>query len=232
MASLNMVTLLTLLPFLSLVVASPSPQDGATPGYTANKRGSSNAPTPLSFESVGDTGVSAQQVSLLSNLMPEKMLMTAVRCSWVMTRRFMSLTRQKTTLSPLTARTAPIPHGPPSMTLRRTNVSSEPFIHVYMLLTACTSDRTLDVYSNTFCAGGNVLGNGTWVIFGGNQRKCAVFSPFRKIADAFFWHSRHNRWCRLYRCCCLQRYRWRKRHPNDQPLYRRNMRVHPRRNLL
>ncbi|TYJ51663.1 hypothetical protein B9479_007751 [Cryptococcus floricola] len=29
--------------------------------------------------------------------------------------------------------------------------------------------RAMDVYSNTFCAGGNVMGNGTWVIFGGNQ---------------------------------------------------------------
>lgn len=72
------------------------------------------------------------------------------------------------------------------MTLRRTNVSSEPFRRVYMLPTACILDRTLDVYSNTFCAGGNVLGNGTWVIFGGNQRKCAVFSPFRTISDALF----------------------------------------------
>lgn len=99
----------------------------------------------------------------------------------------MSLTRQKTTLSPLTAHMAPIPHGPPSMTLRRTNVSSEPFRRVYMLPTACILDRTLDVYSNTFCAGGNVLGNGTWVIFGGNQRKCAVFSPFRTISDTLFY---------------------------------------------
>ncbi|KAK4686430.1 hypothetical protein P7C73_g3698, partial [Tremellales sp. Uapishka_1] len=29
--------------------------------------------------------------------------------------------------------------------------------------------RTMDVYSNTFCAGGAVLGNGTWIVFGGNQ---------------------------------------------------------------
>ncbi|ORY35349.1 glyoxal oxidase N-terminus-domain-containing protein [Naematelia encephala] len=29
--------------------------------------------------------------------------------------------------------------------------------------------RTMDVDSNTFCAGGGVLGNGTWVVFGGNQ---------------------------------------------------------------
>jgi hypothetical protein len=29
----------------------------------------------------------------------------------------------------------------------------------------------MDVYSNTFCAGGGVLGNGTWVVFGGNQRE-------------------------------------------------------------
>ncbi|KDQ20478.1 hypothetical protein BOTBODRAFT_169228 [Botryobasidium botryosum FD-172 SS1] len=29
--------------------------------------------------------------------------------------------------------------------------------------------RAMDVLSNTFCAGGNVLGNGTWVNLGGNQ---------------------------------------------------------------
>ncbi|KAG8882655.1 hypothetical protein FRB98_003546, partial [Tulasnella sp. 332] len=29
--------------------------------------------------------------------------------------------------------------------------------------------RTMDVVSNTFCAGGNVLGNGTWINVGGNQ---------------------------------------------------------------
>lgn len=29
--------------------------------------------------------------------------------------------------------------------------------------------RTMDVESNTFCAGGMVLGNGTWAVFGGNQ---------------------------------------------------------------
>lgn len=31
--------------------------------------------------------------------------------------------------------------------------------------------RPMDVYSNTFCAGGAVLGNGTWAVFGGNQRE-------------------------------------------------------------
>lgn len=29
--------------------------------------------------------------------------------------------------------------------------------------------RTMDVESNAFCAGGGVLGNGTWAVFGGNQ---------------------------------------------------------------
>jgi hypothetical protein len=29
--------------------------------------------------------------------------------------------------------------------------------------------RAMDVMSNTFCAGGNVLGNGTWINLGGNQ---------------------------------------------------------------
>ncbi|KAF9467368.1 copper radical oxidase [Collybia nuda] len=31
------------------------------------------------------------------------------------------------------------------------------------------SQRTMDARTNTFCAGGNVLGNGTWVNIGGNQ---------------------------------------------------------------
>lgn len=31
--------------------------------------------------------------------------------------------------------------------------------------------RPMDVFSNTFCAGGAVLGNGTWAVFGGNQRE-------------------------------------------------------------
>lgn len=42
----------------------------------------------------------------------------------------------------------------------------------------------MDVYSNTFCAGGNVLGNGTWVIFGGNQRKHGI--SHRSVRDLFF----------------------------------------------
>lgn len=29
--------------------------------------------------------------------------------------------------------------------------------------------RPMDIVTNTFCAGGNVLGNGTWVNVGGNQ---------------------------------------------------------------
>lgn len=63
-------------------------------------------------------------------------------------------------------------------------MSDEPVIRVHILLTSCTSDRTMDVYSNTFCAGGNVLGNGTWVIFGGNQRKHGI--SYRSVQDLFF----------------------------------------------
>lgn len=29
--------------------------------------------------------------------------------------------------------------------------------------------RPMDIITNTFCAGGNVLGNGTWLNVGGNQ---------------------------------------------------------------
>ena len=35
-------------------------------------------------------------------------------------------------------------------------------------------DRVMDVQSNTFCAGGNVLANGTWVVFGGNKRESST----------------------------------------------------------
>lgn len=34
---------------------------------------------------------------------------------------------------------------------------------------ATNTYRTMDVISNTFCAGGTVLGNGTWINVGGNQ---------------------------------------------------------------
>lgn len=34
--------------------------------------------------------------------------------------------------------------------------------------------RAMDVQSNTFCAGGGVLGNGTFVAFGGNQRESSA----------------------------------------------------------
>jgi hypothetical protein len=37
-----------------------------------------------------------------------------------------------------------------------------------------TIDRAMDVFSNTFCAGGGVLGNGTFAVFGGNQRECSI----------------------------------------------------------
>jgi hypothetical protein len=29
----------------------------------------------------------------------------------------------------------------------------------------------MDMWSNTFCAGGAVLGNNTWLVVGGNQRE-------------------------------------------------------------
>jgi hypothetical protein len=37
-------------------------------------------------------------------------------------------------------------------------------------------DRPMDVLSNTFCACGAQLGNGTWAIFGGNQRESLLHS--------------------------------------------------------
>ena len=50
------------------------------------------------------------------------------------------------------------------------NNTCEPGL-IFRLKNADMLDRPMDVFSNTFCAGGSVLGNGTWVVFGGNQRE-------------------------------------------------------------
>jgi hypothetical protein len=44
----------------------------------------------------------------------------------------------------------------------------------------------MDVDSNTFCAGGGVLGNGTWVVFGGNQ---PVTTDGIAVADEGAYHN-------------------------------------------
>ena len=63
---------------------------------------------------------------------------------------------------------AHILRGQSSTTLTRTPVSK--FNHKYVLHTN-QPDRTMDVESNTFCACGGEMGNGTWAVFGGNQRQ-------------------------------------------------------------
>jgi hypothetical protein len=63
------------------------------------------------------------------------------------------------------------------------NCMHSPLVPLGVLL---TSDRTMDVYSNTFCAGGGVLGNGTWVVFGGNQ---PVTTDGVAVADAGAYHN-------------------------------------------
>ncbi|XAO25846.1 hypothetical protein I312_104676 [Cryptococcus bacillisporus CA1280] len=133
MTSLNMVTLLTLLPLLPLIVATSLPSLGTTPGQTAEKRGSSKATTLLTFQSVGDTGVSAQQMFLGNN---KKVYVI-----------------DKAENNPITINGV---YGTHPAWATEYDIETNQY-------------RTMDVYSNTFCAGGNVLGNGTWVIFGGNQ---------------------------------------------------------------
>ena len=76
------------------------------------------------------------------------------------------------------------------------------------------ADRTMDVTTNTFCAGGNVLANGTWVVFGGNQREYP--HPIHPSLALTLCSSRHDRWCCVERSSWgLRRWRRRYRHPND-----------------
>ena len=79
----------------------------------------------------------------------------------------MSWTRQRTIRSISRENMALTQHGQWSMILTIIRVS---VIIAFVGRVDERVVRAMDVYSNTFCAGGGVLGNGTWVVFGGNQR--------------------------------------------------------------
>ncbi|WVO17686.1 hypothetical protein L204_105384 [Cryptococcus depauperatus] len=97
------------------------------------RRNNSGKTTPLSFEQVGDTGVSAQMMFLGNN---KKVYIL-----------------DKSENNPVTI------NG---------KYGTHPAWAVEYDI-ATNKYRAMDVYSNSFCAGGGVLGNGTWAVFGGNQ---------------------------------------------------------------
>ncbi|ORX38711.1 putative glyoxal oxidase precursor [Kockovaella imperatae] len=134
MSSLNMATLLPLLPLLASLpsaLASPYRYVG---GEELRKRATTNTTTPLGFEQVSASmGISAQMMFLGNT---EKVYVL-----------------DKTENNPATVT------GP---------WGTHPAWAVEYDL-ATNDYRTMDVLSNTFCAGGSVLGNGTWVVFGGNK---------------------------------------------------------------
>ena len=156
----GLMALLPLLAHLPSIAASPFLSDRSMLQSRATQ-------TPLSFQSVGDAGISAQMVSPTPFLsLPELLLM--YRCSSAQTRRSTFSTKWRTTLSMSPVSMAHILRGQSSTTLTRTPVSK--FNHEYVSQTNHT-DRTMDVESNTFCACGGEMGNGTWAVFGGNQRQ-------------------------------------------------------------
>ncbi|WWD02398.1 hypothetical protein V865_000437 [Kwoniella europaea PYCC6329] len=129
MSSINIFTLLSLLP---LLVLGSAWRDPAAPPLDGRKRAAAAA-TPLGFESVGDTGVSAQMVFLGNN------------------KKIYVL--DKTENNPVEIDGE---YGTHPAWATEYDIETNEY-------------RTMDVFSNTFCAGGGVLGNGTWVVFGGNQ---------------------------------------------------------------
>ncbi|KAK6910659.1 glyoxal oxidase [Kwoniella mangroviensis CBS 10435] len=129
MSSINLFTLLSLLP---LLVLGSAWRDPAAPPLDGRKRAAAAA-TPLDFESVGDTGVSAQMVFLGNN------------------KKIYVL--DKTENNPVEINGE---YGTHPAWATEYDIETNEY-------------RTMDVFSNTFCAGGGVLGNGTWVVFGGNQ---------------------------------------------------------------
>ncbi|WVW85784.1 hypothetical protein I302_107822 [Kwoniella bestiolae CBS 10118] len=133
MTTINLFTLLSLLPLLVLASSSEQPRwrDPAAPPLGMKKRAA--AATALNFESVGDTGVSAQMVFLGNN------------------KKIYVLDKTENNPVEITGE-----YGTHPAWATEYDIESNEY-------------RTMDVYSNTFCAGGGVLGNGTWVIFGGNQ---------------------------------------------------------------
>ncbi|WWC63107.1 uncharacterized protein I303_105707 [Kwoniella dejecticola CBS 10117] len=135
MSSINLFTLITLLPLLVLASSDSKPRwrDPAAPPLGLKKRAGNNTATPLNFESVGDTGVSAQMVFLGNN------------------KKIYVLDKTENNPVEITGQ-----YGTHPAWATEYDIESNEY-------------RTMDVFSNTFCAGGGVLGNGTWVVFGGNQ---------------------------------------------------------------
>ncbi|OCF30659.1 glyoxal oxidase [Kwoniella heveanensis CBS 569] len=140
MTSINLLSLLPLLPLLALVSATPASwpivhRDPAAPplNYLGKRQATNGTATPLSFESVGDTGVSAQMVFLGNN------------------KKIYVLDKTENNPIEITGK-----YGTHPAWATEYDIETNEY-------------RTMDVFSNTFCAGGGVLGNGTWVVFGGNQ---------------------------------------------------------------
>ncbi|WWC90890.1 uncharacterized protein L201_005827 [Kwoniella dendrophila CBS 6074] len=136
MSSLNLFALISLLPLLVLATSEPTKpvwRDPAAPPLGLKKRAGNNTATPLNFESVGDTGVSAQMVFLGNN------------------KKIYVLDKTENNPVEITGQ-----YGTHPAWATEYDIESNEY-------------RTMDVFSNTFCAGGGVLGNGTWVVFGGNQ---------------------------------------------------------------
>ncbi|WRT68219.1 uncharacterized protein IL334_005195 [Kwoniella shivajii] len=135
MSSINLFALLSLLPLLTLASIDLTPRwrDPAAPPLGMRKRDVNGTTTPLNFESVGDTGVSAQMVFLGNN------------------KKIYVLDKTENNPVEITGQ-----YGTHPAWATEYDIESNEY-------------RTMDVFSNTFCAGGGVLGNGTWVVFGGNQ---------------------------------------------------------------
>ncbi|KAK8854946.1 hypothetical protein IAR55_003685 [Kwoniella newhampshirensis] len=134
MTSINFTSLLSLLPLLALASAFPSPPIGnPTSEWSISKRDPNGTVTPLNFEAVGDTGISAQMMFVGNN------------------KKIYILDKSENN---------PVIINGEFGTHPAWAVEYDYHTNQY---------RTMDVFSNTFCAGGAVMGNGTWVVFGGNQ---------------------------------------------------------------
>ncbi|WVR07362.1 hypothetical protein IAU60_004403 [Kwoniella sp. DSM 27419] len=132
-ATTSMLSLVTLLPFLASASPAPRIADASTPFPNVGKRDPNNTVTPLHFEAVGDTGVSAQMMFLGNN------------------KKVYVLDKSENNPIDITGK-----YGTHPAWAVEYDIDTNEY-------------RTMDVFSNTFCAGGGVLGNGTWVVFGGNQ---------------------------------------------------------------
>jgi hypothetical protein len=174
--TMNIATLFSLLPLLlPSIIATPSPI-ARTPTETALRRDASGVTNALAFEQVSDSiGISAQMVGSgfrrISRIVWIKLIWVRsfYRCSWARRGRFMFWISRRITLLALLESLGHILLGRSSMIWHQIPVSV--IRNVVTSRTYSSTDRTMDVYSNTFCAGGGVLGNGTWVVFGGNQRE-------------------------------------------------------------